>query len=1042
MTLAIALAATAIAVTPFPSIGGAQPAAAAPGVPNAPVVLYSEDFENSPDAGVPQQITEYESTSPQYSGGGYTASNYWARATNCNGFILSSGSTYPARACDNRSSSFYAVRTLAPVLGTIGGTPPSTNSVVAAYTSGTGLTSNQVQFATTDAIDLRTPSRFLTFSVDAAAANCFASAPLLQFYIKNADNTETALGGRINPCNTADPRTTYIAGWTRGGHYPASGSFIATGDSVGVVMRNVNGSTGGNDGAFDNIQLLDATPQLDKSFSVPNPVSGVSTLTFTLTNTSDLATKLGWGATDELSSGLQVASPNNASTTCTNGAISAAGGSGNITLRGDLAGDTAHLTSCTFTVDVVPTSPVAQGAAAQVFQNCARNLSDIIGLDPPANCASQSFPPVAQLSVSKSSTASTATREGDVVSYTVTATNTGGSAYTSAEPATVTDDLSGVLDDATFNNDASANALSGPTFTSPILSWSGPLAAGASVTLKYSVTVSLAGDAVLSNTACIPAGQASADPCTTVSTAITRAPSIRLVKSASPLSVVDGEPITYTFVVTNSGNVRLNSPTVSEDSFNGANPAGMSVLDCGVPAPTTLMPGAQMICTATYTPVQGDVDGASLSNTATSSGVAAASGPVSSPPQTVTLPAVQDPSLSMAKSAGPGGFTAANQLVTYSFLITNTGNVTLNSIAVREGTFSGTGAMSTPSCPAGASSIAPGEQITCTATYTLTQDDVDSGGLENSATAAGSSPAGPTIVSAPDEANFRIASAPSLSVDKSATSGPLTRIGQEVTYSFLLTNTGNVTLDEVEVTERSFTGTGTITMPSCAVLTLAPAASTSCTAQYFLTQADVDAGQIQNTASASGTPPSGARVRSSLSNASVDITPTAAVTMRASVSRSEVTLANATMAFQFEMTNTGESTLRSLVVNPNDFSGTGTLGTITCQSASLAPGESTLCSVEYRVTAADAAVGSVSLSAVAGATSASGVSLFTELDTASVTIVPISESSPAGLAFTGSSSTGGILFALGGILGGAALLFIGTRFVKNGSATTNVIRIK
>ncbi|MGH1548672.1 SpaA isopeptide-forming pilin-related protein [Leifsonia poae] len=87
---------------------------------------------------------------------------------------------------------------------------------------------------------------------------------------------------------------------------------------------------------------------------------------------------------------------------------------------------------------------------------------------------------------------------GDVVRYTVTVKNPSRSDFTAASPATLTDNLSRVLDDATYNGDVTGGA----TINGAVLSWSGPLRAGETVTITYSVTVNspVKGDRSLVNT--------------------------------------------------------------------------------------------------------------------------------------------------------------------------------------------------------------------------------------------------------------------------------------------------------------------------------------------------------------------------------------------------------------------------------------------------------------------------------------------------------------------------------------------------------------
>ncbi|MGW5354727.1 DUF7507 domain-containing protein [Streptomyces sp. NPDC004031] len=88
------------------------------------------------------------------------------------------------------------------------------------------------------------------------------------------------------------------------------------------------------------------------------------------------------------------------------------------------------------------------------------------------------------LDIAKTADATSA-EPGQKVSYTLTVTNTGTTPLTAAQ---VTDDLSGVLDDATYDGDVSATTGTA-SVTGSTLTWTGDLAPGASATITYSVTV-------------------------------------------------------------------------------------------------------------------------------------------------------------------------------------------------------------------------------------------------------------------------------------------------------------------------------------------------------------------------------------------------------------------------------------------------------------------------------------------------------------------------------------------------------------------------
>jgi len=101
------------------------------------------------------------------------------------------------------------------------------------------------------------------------------------------------------------------------------------------------------------------------------------------------------------------------------------------------------------------------------------------------------------LTITKTADTRSAAPDG-TVHYTITVTDTGQTAYAAAA---LTDSLTGVLHDATYDDDATATA-GAVSFISPDLTWTGDLATGATVTITYSVTVnhSITGNLILANT--------------------------------------------------------------------------------------------------------------------------------------------------------------------------------------------------------------------------------------------------------------------------------------------------------------------------------------------------------------------------------------------------------------------------------------------------------------------------------------------------------------------------------------------------------------
>jgi hypothetical protein len=365
----LALSASAVAV----QNGTATAASGTPGVPQAPKVVFAEDFENGLGA-TPIAVTRYTGAAPTAQT--YKADPAWL--VNCNGWIASqkAAAEPPGAGCGGWWTS---VKQLAGTLGQWAGGDPATNHAVTAYTNA-DPGPNKTQLEAVTPVGIGASKRFLTFSVDAAEVNCYANHAKLGFYLMDGATAVPTFTTPIEPC--AHPAKTLNGIGV--GTYTSDSPVLFNGSTVGLRLVNFQGSGYGNDAAYDNVRILDVTPQLDTGYSPASAeVGATSTLTFTITNTSELAVKKGWSFTEKLPTGLEVAATAPASD-CAATTVTAPAGGGQIGVTGTLPAGKA---SCTAKVAVT-------SAKARTYTTCAEDLTGSAGLNPPG-CASVKFvPPV------------------------------------------------------------------------------------------------------------------------------------------------------------------------------------------------------------------------------------------------------------------------------------------------------------------------------------------------------------------------------------------------------------------------------------------------------------------------------------------------------------------------------------------------------------------------------------------------------------------------------------------------------------------------
>jgi uncharacterized repeat protein (TIGR01451 family)/LPXTG-motif cell wall-anchored protein len=455
-------------------------------------------------------------------------------------------------------------------------------------------------------------------------------------------------------------------------------------------------------------------------------------------------------------------------------------------------------------------------------------------------------------------------------------------------------------------------------------------------------------------------------------------PGLTLVKTADQSTYeAVGDVLTYAITVTNTGKLTISDVDVSDPLADAGS------LSCDYTLPTLQRPGDVLHCTAEHTVTQADLDAGSVVNTASATGTPSRLS-IGTVQDSATSTAVAHPALGVQQTTTDTSFDSVGHSIPYTITITNTGNVRVGNVGLDDPLGANI------SCtPALGSALEPGESIVCTADHVVTQADLDAGRVANRATPTGSPVAG-TLVATAGEATTDAVQSPSLELRKS---GTFDAVAGTITYTYVISNTGNVTLFDVGVSEDGGSFSGTASLPVAIYSSgggdldlesdapdVAPGDTVTFQAVYHVSQADRDAGHVTNQAVGNASDPNGEPVSDDSNDAAAQpgehvltdtqITQSPAFTISTTVTSdaqsgliSRVRLGEP-IGYHFTITNTGDVTLHGVDI-------TDALPGLSCEPtapSTLAPGSSMTCDATYTVSAADEVSGSLSNLASGSAT--------------------------------------------------------------------------
>ncbi|WP_329053745.1 hypothetical protein OG738_12350 [Amycolatopsis sp. NBC_01488] len=344
-----------------------------------------------------------------------------------------------------------------------------------------------------------------------------------------------------------------------------------------------------------------------------------------------------------------------------------------------------------------------------------------------------------------------------------------GMTKTADKPAYRTGDTATFTIKVTNTGDTGLSGLQVTDPKAPSCALTGALAPGESRTTTCTAKAPIA-DGVNTATAAATDELGKEVTATADAPAPTIAPAVEVTKTAEPPVIHAGDTVTFAVAVKNTGDSPLAPVKLTDDTTTSCSRTFGS-----------LAAGATQTYTCTANP-----------STTTTSHVTATGTDLAGQPVAATAPAtvtVITPALTLAKDATPD-VVRAGDLITFTITVANAGDTPLSEVAVTDDR--------TPACARTIGALPPRGRQTYTCTAPAPPDD-----FTNTAVASGKDQLGRTVKVTDDAVVDVIHPGVALAAQASPTA---VREGDTVTWTITATNTGDVPLTGVTVTDDQVAG--------------------------------------------------------------------------------------------------------------------------------------------------------------------------------------------------------------------------------------------